>query len=326
MTRPAQVKQSGHEPCLTVIVVNRNTSELLVRCLDHVYQSKLDFTPQVIVVDNGSKDDSIPRVQATYPHVLLIQAGRNLGFAAANNRALEAAVGRYLLLVNTDALLDPLAAGRLMEILEQDPKVGMVGPQLLNEDLTVQTSFEAVPTLATETLNRSLLKRLFPRRFPHKSRRVDGPISVEALIGAVMMIRRSALEQLDGFDEGFFFFLEETDLAVRMRKSGWKVIHHPGAQAVHLQGATAKTFDAAARIEFYRSRYRFFRKHYGNLAEKVLKTVLITNLSLNVLGLTVIAGMTLGRVPSIQRPLERKISLWRWHLQGCPDGPGLPRD
>ncbi len=311
---------------LTVIIVNRNTSRLLADCLSHVYRSRLPGQPQVIVVDNGSSDDSVRMVKDNYPEVVLIEAGRNLGFAAANNRALKQAEGSFVLLVNTDAMLLPDCAEKLLELMREDPRIGMAGPQLLNEDETNQTSYEAVPTLATETLNRSLLKRLFPRRYPGKNRDISGPEPVEALIGAVMMIRREAMNQLGGFDEDYFFFLEETDLAVRMRTSGWKVVHDPRPKAFHLQGATAKTYQSAARIEFYRSRYLFFRKHYGPGAEEFLRTVMILNLLLNVVFLGAATLVTMGKVTGIKGRFRLRRDLWKWHLNGCPTGPGLPRD
>jgi hypothetical protein len=313
------------KPTLSVIIVNRNTADLLVKCLDHIFRSDLPGRPEVIVVDNGSSDDSVARVKAAYPEVTIIQAGRNLGFAAANNRALERARGDFLLLVNTDALLESDCARILLDLMHADPQAAMVGPQLLNEDGTVQTSYEAVPTLATETLNRSLLKRLFPSRFPSKNRRLDGPEPVEALIGAVMMIRRKALEQVGAFDEDYFFFLEETDLAVRMRQAGWKVAHEPRAKAVHLQGASARGLQEEARIEFYRSRYLFFEKHYGRVARTVLTVVLTLNLTLNVLFFSVATFVTLSRVGSLNRSLRVRTALLKWHLQGCPIGSGIPR-
>ncbi len=148
---------------LSFIVVNRNTADLLVRCLDHIFRSDLDRNPEAVVVDNGSSDDSVARVKERYPQVLVIEAGRNLGFAAANNRAIQQIKGDFVLLVNTDALLEKNCARSLLDLMEADPRVGMAGPQLLNADGSPQTSYEAAPTLATETLNRSLLKRLFPR-------------------------------------------------------------------------------------------------------------------------------------------------------------------
>jgi GT2 family glycosyltransferase len=311
---------------LSFIVVNRNTAELLVRCLDHIFQSDLQPSAQVVVVDNGSSDDSVFRVKERFPQVIVIEAGRNLGFAAAGNRGIQQAKGAFVLLVNTDALLEKSCAQSLLDLMEADPSAGMAGPQLLNADGSFQTSYEAAPTLATETLNRSLLKRLFPAKFPGKSRRPSKPEQVETLIGAVMMIRREALERVGGFDEGYFFFMEETDLAVRMRQSGWKVVHHPRARAVHLQGATAKSYQAAARIEFYRSRYHFFCKHYGIRSVRLLKGVVTANLTLNVLGLGLASLLTLGRVEEVAAKYRVRSELWKWHLHGCPADAGLPRD
>jgi GT2 family glycosyltransferase len=311
---------------VSVVIVNRNTADLLVQCLAHVCASDLPQPPEVIVVDNGSSDDSVKRVRETYPEVIVIEAGRNLGFAAANNRAFEKASGRFMLLVNTDALLEKDCASKLLGLMDNDPRIGMAGPQLLNDDGSFQTSFEAVPTLATETLNRSLLKRLFPNKYPGKGRVFTGPESVEALIGAVMMLRREALDELHGFDEDYFFFLEETDLAVRMRKAGWKVVHEPAARAVHLQGATAKTYQAASRIEFYRSRYLFFRKHYGLAAMNTLKTVMTANLTLNAVGLAIATAASFGKVRSVAGQFRVRSQLWKWHLNGCPEGWGLPRE
>ena len=233
--------------------------------------------------------------------------------------------GEFLLLVNTDALLEKDCARTLLDLMKSDPRIGMVGPQLLNADGSPQTSFEAVPTLVTETLNRSLLKRLFPNRFPGK-KPAQKIFPVEALIGAVMMLRLESFEALDGFDEDYFFFLEETDLAVRMRPAGWQILHEPRAKAVHLQGATADTDPAPARIEFYRSRYLFFRKHYGLWTMRFLKSVMTANLALNVAGLGLIALATLGQARSSTNRLKVRAELLKWHLQGCPEGPGLPRE
>jgi hypothetical protein len=311
---------------LSFIVINRNTAALLVKCLDHIFRSDLQQKPAVIVVDNGSSDNSVALVKDRYPDVTVIEAGRNMGFAAANNMAVQSAKGDFVVLVNTDALLERSCAQSLLDLMKADPHVGMAGPQLLNADGSPQTSYEAAPTIWTETLNRSLLKRLFPSRFPGKTRKPSEPEQVETLIGAVMMIRRQAMEQLGGFDEDYFFFLEETDLAVRMRQAGWKVIHDPRARAIHLQGATAKDYHASARIEFYRSRYLFFRKHYSVRAMRILKGVIMANLTLNVFALGLASLLTLGTAEKITARYRVRADLWKWHLRGCPEGFGLPRD
>lgn len=313
------------QPELSVIVVNRNTADLLLTCLEHILRSNLDEEPEVLVVDNGSSDNSVSRVKNAFPRVIILEAGKNLGFAAANNLAAKRARGEFLLLVNTDALLERDCARTLLDLMKSNPRIGMVGPRLLNADGSPQTSFEAVPTLATETLNRSLLKRLFPNRFPGKATRAQEAFPAEALIGAVMMLRREPFEALAGFDEDYFFFLEETDLAVRMRLAGWQVLHQPRAKAVHLQGATADIAPASARIEFYRSRYLFFRKHYGTRAMRFLKSVMIANLALNVAGLGLVGLVTFGQTRSATNRLKVRSELLKWHLRGCPEGFGLPR-
>lgn len=310
---------------ISFIIVNRNTAHLLSRCIEHIYYSKLDDTFEIIVVDNGSEDDSVKVVRSEYPKVTVIEAGRNLGFAAANNLACKQAVGETLLLVNTDAFLESECAGRLCENLRNDPMVGMVGPQLLNPDGTRQTSFEIPPSLATEILNRSLLKRIFPGKYLGRHTVYSGPTEVEALIGAVMAIKRTAFDQIGGFDEDYFFFLEETDLAVRMRRAGWKVVHEPRAAAVHFQGGTAKKYHSAARIEFYRSRYKFFGKNYSKLHETILRTALTANLIFVSLATGAANFLTLGKMPSLKGNFGVKRDLLKWHMLGCPEGSGLPR-
>ena len=141
-----------------------------------------------------------------------------------------------------------------------------------------------------------------------------------------MMLRREYFDALGGFDEDYFFFLEETDLAVKMRQAGWQILHEPRAKAIHLQGATADIAPPSARIEFYRSRYIFFSKHYGSGAMRLLKSVLTANLMLNVAGLGLIALATLGQARSVGNRLRVRTELLKWHLQGCPDGQGLPRE
>ena len=319
-------KTDSSTDTLSVIVVNRNTSGLLLDCLRHIYESEVSKNLEVIVVDNGSTDDSVSLVRKNFPNAIMIEAGRNLGFAMANNLGFKSSMGGFILLVNTDAMLHKDCAARLLQTIESNPSIGMIGPQLLNRDSTLQTSYEATPTLLTELVGRGVLKVLFPRRYPSRNLKASGPIEVETLIGAVIMISREAWQTMHGFDESYFFFFEETDLAYRMRKSGLLVYHDPEAMAVHLQGATAKKYQAAPRIEYYRSRYIFFRKRYGRAGEIVLKIALAANLTLNTIVLGLGAIVTLGRSREMNEKFLQRSSLWIWHVKGFPKESGLPRD
>ena len=311
---------------VSVIIVNRNTSGLLINCLSSVFDSDLKQPPEVIVVDNGSNDDSVEKTRTVFPRVNVYEAGRNLGFAAANNLGASKTRGDFLLLVNTDVVLEKDSVSKMLELAEGNGRIGIVAPQLLNNDGTNQTSYEATPTLLTECTNRSLLKRMFPKRYPGKNQNLVEPINVETVIGAVMLIRRKAFEDVGGFDESYFFFFEETDLAVRLRLAGWLVKHEPMARATHLQGGSAKSAPAGARIEFYRSRYIFFEKFYGKASRNFLKSVVMLNLGLNTIAYDLINLVTLGRIKEISQKCSVLNTLLKWHVKGCPQSYGLPRD
>ena len=320
------MSKSKFNPELTVIIVNRNPSALLIQCLSRLKESEIKQPLEIIIVDNGSTDDSVARVKQLFPDVLVFEAGRNLGFASANNLGFSMSTGDFVLLLNTDALLDKHCISRMLDLVKSDESIALVGPQLLNEDGTNQTSFEATPTLVTETTNRSLLKRIFPKRYPGKNERLSHPKDVETIIGAVMLVRRRAFNEVGGFDPSYFFFFEETDLALRLRLAGWRVTHEPKARAVHLQGGSAKSYASAARIEFYRSRYIFFEKFYGSMAKRFLKTVVMLNLGINFIAYGGINLITLGLFEKLHAKFEVWKALWSWHIKGCPNGHGLPRD
>ena len=310
---------------VSIIIVNWNTKRPLLECLESVFMHSGGLTFDVTVVDNGSWDGSVEAVRKRYPRVAIIANSANLGFSRANNQAITSTSGKYCLFLNSDAELTSQALEKMVEFMEYNPRVGIAGGRLLNTDGSMQNSFDNIPTLTTELLNKSLLRVIFPRKYPSKKSPIAAPLDVESVIGACMLIRRKALDEVGLFDEDYFLFLEETDLAVRMRKAGWKIVHEPRARAVHLQGATANTFQAEARIEFYRSRYLFFQKHYGGLTRTVLTAVLTLNLTMNLLFLGVASFVTLGRIGPLSQSLRVRAALWKWHMQGCPASSGLPR-
>ncbi|MBM4309106.1 MAG: glycosyltransferase family 2 protein, partial [Deltaproteobacteria bacterium] len=188
---------------------------------------------EVFVVDNGSMDGSVEAVRVGFPEAIVIQNSTNLGFAQANNQALRLAKGKYILLLNPDTQVKEGAIETLKVFMDNHPKAGAVGAQLLNSDGSKQNSIANFPSLATELLNKSLLRWLFPDRFPGKERDYNEPIEVESVIGACMMVRREAIEQVGLLDEDYFLFLEETDWCYRMKKAGWKVYHVPQADVYH---------------------------------------------------------------------------------------------
>lgn len=313
------------EVTLSVILVNFNTSELTLRCLGHIYSLELPPRTEVWVVDNGSKDDSVAEIREAFPQVFLLCNQQNLGFSRAVNMALKRCSGRFALLLNTDCFPRPGAVMELIGAIESRPWVGIAAGSLLHGNGRPQNSFGRAPTLSTELFPKALLEVLWPSRFPSKRRPPAGPMEVESVVGAFLMVRRKAWEEVGLLDEGYFFFLEETDWCLRMRKANWSVLHVPQAKAVHLQGCSAAAKGAAARIEFYRSRYRFFKLHKGELAAATLKGGLILKSFWN----WIFSGFV-GALPWTIAPkwrnrhrVDREILVW--HLRGCPQGWGLQR-
>ncbi|MEW6719167.1 MAG: glycosyltransferase family 2 protein, partial [Thermodesulfobacteriota bacterium] len=243
---------------VSIVIVSWNTKELLLDCIASVYRTAEKARFEIIVSDNGSRDGSLEAVAEKYPEVRRIENSANLGFARANNIAIERMQGRYALLLNTDTVLKPGAPDRLFDFMESRPDAGMCGPQLLNTDGSRQTSFGTFPTIATEFLGRTVARFLFatPGARPGGSAAPvpDGPAEADFIIGACMMVRRSAMEAVGAFDPDYFFFYEEIDWCWRMRQAGWRIWFVPEAEVVHFGGQSAKNLNLRARAESWRSR------------------------------------------------------------------------
>lgn len=310
---------------LSVIIVTRNTCELTRTAVRSVYESSDQLLKEIIVVDNGSEDETPQSLPREFPQLRYLRSETNLGFAKANNLGAREAAGEFLVLLNSDARVQPETLGAGIEWMRRHPDCGVAGAQLLNPDGTRQNSIANLPSLATELLNKSLLRRLFPRRFPGKEQRFTDPLDVESLIGAFLLIRRETWEQLGGLDERFFFFLEETDFCCQARRRGWRVMHLPQLQVWHERGRSAQQVPAAARLEYWRSRYAYFHKHSGAWTRSLLRLGLGLRLALDWLVSGMLAVLTLGRSPRWRQQWRVNCALVLWHLRGCPETMGLPR-
>jgi hypothetical protein len=266
---------------LSVVVVTYNARGHVERCLETVAEGP----HEVIVVDNASTDGTQELVRERFPSARLIELPENIGFGAANNVGMEAAGGDYSLLLNSDAW--PRADGieSLRAIAEANPEVGIAGPRLVGPDGRLQKSVRGFPTLWRLATEYFLLRKLAPGSrllnnfygsgFDYGSRR-----PAEFLMGAVLLLRRDAVEEVGGFDPAFFMFSEEVDLCYRMRAAGWAVEFTPDAEFVHLGGAsTAPAWDRMFR-EQLRGHLRFFAKHHGLAQAERARRLLLVSLRL----------------------------------------------
>jgi GT2 family glycosyltransferase len=308
---------------VSIIIVNWNTRELLLNCLSSVFATAGGLEVEIFVVDNGSTDGSSEAARREFPGVTIIQNTVNRGFAQANNQALAQATGRYVLLLNSDAALTEGSLQGLVSFMDRTPKAGIAACQYMDTDGSRQNSFDNFPTLATELLNKSILKLLFPARYPGKRRHYREPLAVDSVIGACMIVRAEAVRQVGVLDEDYFFFLEETDWCFRMRRAGWHVYHLPHISVYHLQGKSKEKSPVRAWIEYYRSLYLFFKKNRSGVSYYVLRTGKVLKLLVNTLLVALGILCTLGMNKGLVRHFRIYGGLLTWHMRGCPKEEGL---
>ncbi len=310
---------------VSVILLTRNTCQQTREAIESVFASADTFTKEIHVIDNGSTDKTSSLLPALFPEILYKRMERNVGFARGVNFAARDARGDFLLLLNSDARLTRDALRLAVEWMRADPGCGVAGAQLLHADGTKQNSIANFPSLATELLNKFLLRSLWPKRFPGKEQEYGEPMEVESVIGAFFLVRREVWEKLGGMDERFFFFLEETDFCLRARQAGFATVHLPQVSVWHGQGQTAKQDLAAARIEYWRSRYAYFAKHRGMAVRVALRCGLLVRLVVDSVFSGVLTAATFGQSRRWREKFAVHRALLFWHLRGCPDGAGLPR-
>lgn len=304
-------------PEISFVVVNWNTREYLLACLESIHRTVTDIPFEVLLVDNASQDGSVEAVEGRFPGVQIIRNPTNRGFATANNQAFACMRGRYALLLNTDAVLLDGAVKALHTFMETHGDAAMACGQLLNRDGTRQRSAAAFPSWLTLVANETVLNLLFPRKYPGKHRASTSPHPVDSCIGACLMVRSSAIREVGGFDERYFFFFEETDWALQMKNAGWKSYLIPRADIVHDQGKSVGQ-NVRARIHFYRSRYHYLRKWHPR-SFPLLWALVFLRLLVN----TLLSGagvlLSFGTARALRHRLQTYIQLIFWHLKGCPE-------
>jgi GT2 family glycosyltransferase len=257
---------------VVVVVVTYDALPWIEQCLASVREV------ETVVVDNGSTDGTVAFVRERFADVRVIEA-ENRGLGAGWNIGIRATSSRYALLLNADAWLAEGALERLVEFADTRPRAAVVGPRLLNPDGTLQRSVRGFPTvwrLATEYLflrkvapGSSVLNAFYAGGFDH-----DEVRDVEVVMGACMLLRREAIEQVGDCDEDYFLFSEETDWCFRFREAGWQVVFFPGAECVHVRGAS---HSGRLYRENLRGHLLFLSKHRGlKVAERARRLLLVS--------------------------------------------------
>ena len=253
---------------VSALIVSHNVKDLLLQCLRAFYATS-DVPVEVVVVDNGSTDGSAAAATAEFPKATVLLEQKNLGYGRAANIGLERCQGRFVLLLNPDATVDPQAVGRLSDFLMTRPEAGAVGPRLLMPDGSLdpdcRRSFPVPSTLFYRTVG---LSRLFPKspRFGrHNMGHLDASDVHEMDAGTAdcLLLRKAAIDRIGFFDPRYFMFGEDIDLCYRLKLGGWKVFYLPTARATHHKRAATTKAQREALYQRHRAMWTYHFKHHA---------------------------------------------------------------
>jgi GT2 family glycosyltransferase len=267
---------------ISVIIVNWNTRQYVLDCIRSMLACRGNYGLEIIVVDNASQDNSILSIKENFPQVRIISNTENVGFARANNQGIEMAQGRYVALVNSDVLFLEDSLGLMLGYMDQNPEVGILGPKLLWQDQTLQGSCRKYPSIWNTLCPAIGLTGLFPKASFFSGEHMVGYFNhdriqdVDALVGAFLLVRRSALQQIGGMDDQYFMYCEEVDWCKRFSSAGWKIRFFPDTKVIHYGGGSS----AGEPVRFFReyclSNLRYWNKHHSRLLVMAYRLSMIT--------------------------------------------------
>ena len=308
---------------LSIIIVNWNSTEHLRKCLSSIAKDPSPPDLEVLVVDNASYDGSAEMVRGQFPKVKFIQSAENLGFARGNNLACEHARGRTLLLLNPDTEVYPEAMKRMLNQLWASPRVGAVGPRLLNSDLSLQTTcLQAFPTFWNLLLDIDWLKHRFPRwRFwgmrPLFSNQMTSD-AVEMISGACLMVRREAFDDVAGFSPEYFIYGEDLDLCYKLKHAGWALGFVGDAEVVHHGGQSTRSRSESgfSNVLTRQAVYYFICKTRGALYAKLCRMAICASAMMRIFILTLlrIAPANVSKSQTIQQTTKKWKQILRWSV------------
>ena len=270
---------------VSVIIVNYKTPKLCIDCINSVLEKTAEIDFEIILVDNNSQDDSLQILKENLgDKVILVDAGKNLGFGKANNLGAKYAKGEYLFLLNSDTVLRNNAINHLYDFISNNPEVGIVGGNLFDKDGNYAHSFKYnqfdLKNLKVPGFFRALRHKLSGKLIDPDFNDTNEPVELNGYItGADLMIKKSIFDEVGGFDKDFFMYFEESEMTFRVKKLGYKVFSVPTAEIIHLEGAStkSKSFSERRQRMYNESAVKYFRKVYGEESVKPCYKILISN-------------------------------------------------
>jgi N-acetylglucosaminyl-diphospho-decaprenol L-rhamnosyltransferase len=255
---------SDPRPAWAAVVVNYEAGDLLADCVDALHADGSGGPLEVVVVDNGSTDGSVATLRRRRPDVTVVAPHANLGYGRAANLGIAASRAPVVGVFNPDARIAPGAAAAVLATFAAEPEVAVVGPRILNPDGTTYPSARTAPT-AGVAVGHAVLGRVAPRnRFTRRYRQLDAaadrPRDVDWVSGAALWFRRRALDDVGGWDERYFMFLEDVDVCREVATAGGRIRYQPDARVTHVVGASRAGAPVRSIVAHHRAAYRYLDK------------------------------------------------------------------
>lgn len=266
------------KPSVSFVILNFNTAQLVLKCVESIRRNVVDTTFEIIVVDNGSDPADRDAVLAHQDEFQVVVSRQNLGFGGGNMLGANVANGDYLCFLNSDVELTSDCVTPLVAYLRDHSDVGCITPQQYNSQGQLVSSFNHDLGLLPEIVNRKILERLFPARFPSRRRLHDAPFTAHHINGCFLLMPAPLFWQCGGFDMNIFLYSEEYDLSMRLLKLGYHCTVNPNYSFVHHQGKSTENARSLTRREGFISDVYAFRKYHNAFHSFLYRLVIIIKL------------------------------------------------
>ena len=254
---------------LSICIANYNTKQLLQKCLRSIFKNTSGLNFEVLVVDNGSVDNSVEMVKTTFPKVKITISKKNLYFSKAYNLALTKSTGTYCLILNSDTQIPKNSLRDTFVFMQKHPKVGAASCREINENGQVDKTCSRFPTPQIEFLESNMLTKPFRqnkilKRYRYDSWKRNTTKEVDVIPGSFMLIRKSVLEKIGYFDENLSLYYGDNDLCVRIKQTGQKIYHLGTISIIHLQSQSVKLLPQSQIFKIaLQDMLYYYRKHFG---------------------------------------------------------------
>jgi GT2 family glycosyltransferase len=305
---------------VSIVVVTWNAKKFVDENFGSILTDLRGLSAEVIAVDNASTDGTADMIAERFPEVNLTRSPKNLGFSRANIVAIQKSTGKYVCLVNPDVRILPGCFSVLMEYLDRNPKVGVVGPKTFNADGSLQRSCMRAPSVWISfcrafALDKTPLGRtpffggISMADFDHDTTR-----EVDVLNGAFLMIRRTAMDQVGLIDERFFMYGDDLDWCVRFGKAGWPVVFYPGAEIVHHGGGVTAKAPVYFYVEMHKANLQYFQKHHSRIAQRGFLAALLLHDSIRYVGFSALTLLGPSWRERVGWKAQRSMACIQWIL------------